>query len=419
MADTLLGGIVINEVLVDPNGTINFDTDGNGTAGSTDEYVELYNSSDVAIDISGVELWDAGVGKWFTFPDGTVLEPGAHALVMTGVQSGGSLPTGDTNDLFFDAGRGSALINNGGDNIIVYDPANDEYIAATFNGDVLDDPTTGVGGYSRFSATATQSGSGEDFGFDTDGQSLQRASDGADVFADDTPTPGTTNVCFVKGTAFETPDGPKLVDALSPGDLVNTLDRGPKRVKWVYSVTWSAEIVGAQPNLAPVLIRKGALGNGLPWRDLRVSQQHRILVASAISQRMFGCVEVLLAAKHLAALPGVEIDCREKPVTYYHVMLDRHEVLIADGIPAESLYLGAEAMKAIPPKGLRQIEVMLGKTIEQLGQTAQIRARPFAESRRARTLVARHAKNDKPLIAAPLYQNASRAAARSGHRVMI
>lgn len=99
MADTLLGGIAINEILVDPNGAANYDTDGNGTANAIDEYIELVNTSTVAIDISGLELWDAGVGHWFTFPVGTILQPGAHALVMSGVQAGGSLPTGGADDL--------------------------------------------------------------------------------------------------------------------------------------------------------------------------------------------------------------------------------------------------------------------------------------------------------------------------------
>ncbi len=144
-------------ILVDPNGASNYDTDDNGTAAATDEYVELLNTSTTDIDISGLQLWDQGVGNWFTFPPGTILQPGGHAMVMSGVQAGGSLPTGGPDDLFFEAGRGSALINNGGNNVVLYDPAGDEYISATFNGDALDDPTAT---YSGFSATATQSGTG-------------------------------------------------------------------------------------------------------------------------------------------------------------------------------------------------------------------------------------------------------------------
>lgn len=170
MVDVLRGGIAINEVLVDPNGAINYDTDGNGTAANTDEYVELVNTSGSAIDIGGLQLWDAGTGLWFTFPDSPLmLEPGAHALVITGVQTGGSLPTGDPDDLFFDAGRSSPLINNGGDNVVVYDPLADEYILATYNGDAQDTPETD---YAGFSGTATQVGAGENMGNDTDGLSL-------------------------------------------------------------------------------------------------------------------------------------------------------------------------------------------------------------------------------------------------------
>jgi hypothetical protein len=318
-------------------------------------------------------------------------------MVLTGVSAGGSLPTGDPGDLFFDAGRTSAAINNGGDNVIVYDPGNDEYIAATFNGDPLDNPTLGGGGYTGFSSTATQSGAGEDFGFDTDGQSLQRAPDGSSTFVSDTPSPGTTNVCFVKGTAISTPDGPKLVETLRPGDLVTTLDRGAQKVKWLYAKTWSAGDIIKAINLAPVLITQGALGNNQPLRDLRISQLHRILVRGPISQRMYQCAEVLIAAKHLTDLPGVAIECPKDPVTYYHVMLDQHEVLCAEGVPAESLYLGAETLSAIPAEGLREIETLMGLTAEQLKQATRCQARPFAQGKRAKKLIYRHKKNGLPI----------------------
>jgi len=116
MPDTLLGSIVINEILVDPNGAPNFDTGVSGTANSADEYIELYNTAGAAINIGGLQLWDAGVSLWFTFPVGTIAT-NAPAMVMSGVQTGGALPTGDPGDLFFDAGRGSSLINNSGDNV--------------------------------------------------------------------------------------------------------------------------------------------------------------------------------------------------------------------------------------------------------------------------------------------------------------
>lgn len=123
MPDTLLGSIVINKVLVNPNGVPNFDTDGSGTTNSADEYIKLYNTSGAAINIGGLQLWDAGVGLWFTFPVGTMFAPHARAMIMSGVQTGGALPTGDPGDLFFDAGRGSSLGDNGGDNVKLLDPS--------------------------------------------------------------------------------------------------------------------------------------------------------------------------------------------------------------------------------------------------------------------------------------------------------
>lgn len=402
MADMLLGGIVINEILVDPNGAINFDTDGNGTANATDEYVEIYNDSGSPIDISGLELWDAGVGNWFTFPPGTILQPGAHAMIMSGVQAGGALPTGGPNDLFFDAGRGSPLINNGGDNVILYDPANDEYVQATFNGDAPDDPTLGVGGYSGFSATATQVGAGEDFGNDTDGQSLQRDGDGADTFVDGAPTPGTTNICFAGGTFLATPKGEQPVEALAVGDLVLTADRGPQPITWLFAKTWTPSELAIAPKLAPVLIRADALGPGVPSRDLRVSQLHRVSVQGAIARRMFGTDEVLIPAKALLPLAGVTLDVPSTDVTYYHVMLERHEVVLSNAVRTESLFLGQQVLTSVPVAALDEICALLNLSRDQLGHPGGVMApaRALVGGRRAARLVHRHAKNRRALAGA-------------------
>ncbi|MCP5426050.1 MAG: ExeM/NucH family extracellular endonuclease [Gammaproteobacteria bacterium] len=169
----LRGGIAINEFLVDPNSsTQNFDTDNNGAASDNDEFVELYNLSEHSIDLAGLQLWDAGNGNWFTFPTGSVLAAEGYAVVVVGVQSGGALPVVATGSLAFDAGRGSSLINNGGDDIALYDPTADEYLQVIFNGNAADNPT---GSYSGFSTTAQRVGVVEDFGSDSDGVSLVRS----------------------------------------------------------------------------------------------------------------------------------------------------------------------------------------------------------------------------------------------------
>ncbi len=396
MADTLLGGIIINEILVDPNGANNFDTDGNGTANHVDEYIELYNTSNAAIDISGVELWDAGAGNWFTFPPGTILQPGAHAMVMSGLQAGGSLPTGGPDDLFFEAGRGTALINNGGDNVVVYDPANDQFIQATFNGDALDDPTAT---YTGFSATATRNGAGEDFGTDIDGFSIQRAPDGSSTFINDqTPTPGTDNVCFTQGTLFDTPTGPKAIERLRPGDYLVTKDNGAQKIRWIWACVHRQRAIQANPALNAILIARGALGNGLPRRDLRVSRQHRVLLSSKIAQRMFGKTEVLIAAKDLTVIDGISIAPIVGAITYYHILFERHEVLFAEGAPTESLYLGKQAMHAIEPAAINELQLIFGDGPDGVLANRPQPARLLVKGRKAQNLAARHLKNHKPLV---------------------
>ena len=64
------------------------------------------------------------------------------------------------------------------------------------------------------------------------------------------------------------------------------------------------------PNLRPVVVSQGALGRGLPKRNLRVSKQHRFLVSSPICRRMFGTDATLVSAIQLTQLPGIFIDRR-------------------------------------------------------------------------------------------------------------
>ncbi|MEM7335675.1 MAG: ExeM/NucH family extracellular endonuclease [Chloroflexota bacterium] len=201
-ADTtsvLAGGITINEVLADPNGANNFDTDGDGTAETDDEFVEIYNLSGSTIDIGGFELWDAGADLWFTFPSGTMLGAGNYAVVVGDIADG-SLPAVSAGNLAFSSGSANG-INNGGDNVVLYDPNNDEYIQIIFNGDAVDDPTA-AGDYDGFSVTATLVGTVDDFGSDSDGISLVRE------------PAGDTNV--VQHNTIS-------ADNASPGDPTNTV----------------------------------------------------------------------------------------------------------------------------------------------------------------------------------------------------
>lgn len=145
-------------------------------------------------------------------------------------------------------------------------------------------------------------------------------------------------VCFSKGTLIETPDGPRYVETLRMGDLVNTLDDGPQPIRWI----GTHRTPGTGPN-APVRINAGALGN---VRALTVSQNHRIMVRDAAAELLFGQAEVLVAAKYLVNGESIKI-VPQAEVDYVHFLFDRHQIIFAECCPAESLYPGQQTLDVV------------------------------------------------------------------------
>lgn len=202
--------------------------------------------------------------------------------------------------------------------------------------------------------------------------------------------------CFAAGTLIRTPAGDRLVEDIRAGDLVTTRDNGPQPVRWAGSRTVTAFEIAANPALAPVRIAAGALGPNLPAQDLLVSQQHRILVRSAIAARMFGARELLVAARHLTELDGIDILTDAPGVTYVHLMLQAHEILVSNGTETESLYPGPQALLALGDAA-KEIFTLFPRLRD--GADTFPGARPFVAGRKARHLAARHAANRTPLLA--------------------
>jgi hypothetical protein len=100
--------------------------------------------------------------------------------------------------------------------------------------------------------------------------------------------------CFTLGTLVDTPDGPRLIEALEPGDLVTTMGNGSQRLRWTGSRHVPVAEMLQIPDLQPVEFAAGAIGNARP---LRVSPQHRILLNDWRAQVFFGEDEVLIPAK--------------------------------------------------------------------------------------------------------------------------
>ncbi|MEP1766913.1 MAG: Hint domain-containing protein [Sulfitobacter sp.] len=153
-------------------------------------------------------------------------------------------------------------------------------------------------------------------------------------------------ICFTPGTRVATRRGEVLTQQLQVGDKVITRDNGVKEVRWIGRRNLSPQELAATPAHYPIQIKAGALGQNSPQRDLCVSPNHRILLSSEDAQLMFGESEVLIAAKHLTGLPGVDV-LPVRRVSYIHVMFDNHEVILANGAWAESFQPGAQSLAGI------------------------------------------------------------------------
>jgi Ca2+-binding RTX toxin-like protein len=146
-------------------------------------------------------------------------------------------------------------------------------------------------------------------------------------------------ICFTPGTRILTPHGERRIEDLRPGDLVITRDNGPQPIRWMGSRT-----VAGRDRFAPIAVNSTVMDGAR--RPLLVSPQHRILFTGYKAQLLFGETEVLVAARHLVDGRDVRVVEREK-VTYFHMMLDQHEVVYAEGAATESFHAGDVGIGAL------------------------------------------------------------------------
>ncbi|MGJ8605509.1 MAG: Hint domain-containing protein [Marivita sp.] len=191
-------------------------------------------------------------------------------------------------------------------------------------------------------------------------------------------------VCFVAGTQINTPDGPCAVEDLKSGDLVWTKDSGALPVLFTHRSCHEWDKASHKDK--PILIQKGAVNGRLPHRNLKVSPQHRILVNDPETSE-----EVLVPAKALTGLRGVRQMSGCRSVEYYHVVLDRHAVIDAEGVAAESFYPGPMSLQSLP---ITQRALLLPHLL-CVAATQEVKgyapARTFVKVKNARARIARGA----------------------------
>lgn len=178
--------------------------------------------------------------------------------------------------------------------------------------------------------------------------------------------------CFVQGTRIRTPRGEVPIEALRPGDGVVTLDHGVQPVRWAGARRVHPDRLARAPQSRPILIPQGVLGCYAP---LLVSPLHGLLLGRAHLGE-----DVLARARHLAETKGpVRIAHGWRDVIYHHLLFDAHEVIFANGAPAESFYPGPQALRLFSANDRHSIRACIpGLTPHNVATAYGPTARPFA-----------------------------------------
>lgn len=262
-------------------------------------------------------------------------------LTITAIEASDDTLTGGTGD--------DVLTGGAGDDVFVYNPGDGNDTITDFNAGnsgVLDDNDQSNNDFldlnqyytSIFELRADLNDDGvlnQSVGDFTDNTALGGAITLTGVNAADLTFDNTNVACFTAGAMIETDQGLVAVEQLTTDMKLQTSDNGAQPVRAVLSRT-----VDGRGRFAPVVIAKGALGNAAP---LIVSPAHRMLISDWRAEMLFGEDEVLASAKGLCNGDTIF----RKPVaevTYYHILMDRHEIIYAEGVPTESYHLDDAAL---------------------------------------------------------------------------
>jgi O-antigen biosynthesis protein len=131
--------------------------------------------------------------------------------------------------------------------------------------------------------------------------------------------------CYCRGTRIQTMRGERAIEELGIGDWVLTLNGTARTIRWVGTRSYSRRFMAKDPALLPVRFAAGSLGGGLPRRDLLVSPEHSMLLDGKLVP-----ARCLVNGTTIIRERGLET------VDYFHIELDEHDVIFAEGAPSES-----------------------------------------------------------------------------------
>ena len=183
--------------------------------------------------------------------------------------------------------------------------------------------------------------------------------------------------CFTAGTMIATPEGPRAVESLRPGDLVLSQDEVAQPLRWT-----GRRRVAARGRFAPIRIARNTFGR---HGTLTVSPQHRVLMRDPRAELMFDAPEVLVAAKDLIDDSRVT-RIEGGTVEYVHLLFDRHQVIFAEGLATESFLPGPLVLGAMDSAVQDEICALFPELDPETGRGYGPAARPALSSYEGRLL---------------------------------
>ena len=313
------------------NGGTQVVTNGGTVTGASVEQgsTQVISSGGTAIDTTvgdpSVQIVSAGATASNTTLTSGGEQDVSGSVISTTVENGG-------NEVLYTGGTATGVVINGGGTL-------------TLDGGTVSGTTLAIGATVIDQQITYQSGmtgtiTGSDLLVSTAGGTevfdLQVVDDDAGGIVNVTAAPDGHSLeialCFYPGTGIATPQGARAVETLRPGDLVLTAN-GALPVRWIGQSHIDTRF-GDKRRSLPVRITAGALGGGLPRRDLLLSPGHAVFLDGILA--------------HASALVNGETIIQEHAVpqqfTYYHVELATHELLLAEGVQAESFVDNVDRM---------------------------------------------------------------------------
>lgn len=191
---------------------------------------------------------------------------------------------------------------------------------------------------------------------------------------------------FGPGVMVDTNEGPQPVEWLRPGDLVQTRDNGFQPLRWT-----GRSALGAKGTQAPVRIYAGALAGNTPEHDLILSPNHHVMVQSPEIELLFAENEVFVPVESMATEAEEGFEPSSPNYALCHLLFDRHEVVMAEGVWLESLYVDRDTLWLFSEDEAETIHDILGPRIDEMvwarmplneDETCLIQSRRMVSARR-------------------------------------